>query len=128
MAKFFLTLPGRQTMTRYTKLDGRRSIGTGSALVPSSPTKENDEAGHTVPESAISARESADPKALLKRVKLLRLKAKKAKSEDARLKYLHQAKETEKMANAANGARGIKGKREVARGKHARARLGMYSH
>ena len=53
-----------------------------------------------------------DPKALLKRAKLLRLKAKKAKSEEIQLRHLQQAKALEREASAANGSRGILGKRK----------------
>ena len=97
-------------MTRYTKLDGRRSISHG----PSGQTEihgPSDEV--TTKENELDQKiHTNDPKALLKRAKLLRLKAKKAKSEEIQLRHLQQAKALEREASAANGSRGILGKRK----------------
>ncbi|WFC97730.1 hypothetical protein MYAM1_000449 [Malassezia yamatoensis] len=104
-------------MTRYTKLEGRRSVPHGSTA-PSSDS----EAPHTddmYTDEKIKRRndddhkgDALDPKKLLKRVKLLRLKAKKANSEEAKAKYLDSAKHLEQQASHNNGVRGRLGKRK----------------
>ncbi|WFD30230.1 hypothetical protein MSPP1_001247 [Malassezia sp. CBS 17886] len=106
-------------MTRYTKLDGRRSVGTkvgideeGQSGGPAEksragkvPEARRGESGGPAPSAG------GDPKLLLRRAKLLRLKAKKAKSDETRAKHLAEVKVLEKRATDANGARGALGKR-----------------
>lgn len=96
-------------MTRYTKLEGRRAIPSGGGLMRIEADAENDSEGTDVesPRPKLVQEDiQLDPKKLLKRSKLLRLKAKKAKSEEARLKLLHESKKMEKMVAKANGAFG----------------------
>ena len=111
-------------MTRYTKLDGRRSIPSGHD-VPSTD-EPNDTHAPAEPQNTTSE-ESQDPKRLLKRAKLLRLKAKKTNSDETRAKHLQNAKALEQQANKLNGLRGSLGKRkkdEDAPRRNQRPRLG----
>ena len=114
-------------MTRYTKLDGRRSIASGDQPLNGIDEASESETAQVSTSSAVSE----DPKALLKRAKLLRLKGKKAKTDEVREKHLHEAKELEKRANIANGARGVLGKRKKegdTRSKHGQVRFRTLSH
>jgi len=132
IAKFFAS-HNQGAMTRYTKLDGRRAIPSGSHAEDLSNDVENiSETLNNTP-SSIKVEHGdvqLEPKKLLKRSKLLRLKAKKAKSEDARTKLLSDSKKMEKLAAKANGARGSLGSkrplgvRDPTRS--TRARLGMF--
>ena len=92
-------------MTRYTKLDGRRSVAYGPSDV------DHEDVTPEKPRELCGPLDMPDPKALLKRAKLLRLKAKKAKSEAGRDKFLAQAKDVERQIPSANGARGLLGRR-----------------
>lgn len=92
-------------MTRYTKLDGRRSVAYGPSDV------DHEDVTPEKPRELCGTLDMPDPKALLKRAKLLRLKAKKAKSEAGRDKFLAQAKDVERQIPSANGARGLLGRR-----------------
>lgn len=92
-------------MTRYTKLDGRRSVAYGPSDI------DHADVPHETPKEIDEPLDMPDPKALLKRAKLLRLKAKKAKSDASRDKFLAQAKDVERQIPSANGARGLLGKR-----------------
>lgn len=111
-------------MTRYTKLDGRRSIPSGHDVpLADEPTETNPP---TVSQDAAPG-ESQDPKRLLKRAKLLRLKAKKTNSNETREKHLQTAKALEQQVNNLNGLRGKLGKRkkdEDTPRRHQRPRLG----
>lgn len=93
------------SMTRYTKLDGRRSVAYGPSDV------DHEDVTPEKPRELCEPLDMPDPKALLKRAKLLRLKAKKAKSEAGRDKFLAQAKDVERQIPSANGARGLLGRR-----------------
>ena len=93
------------SMTRYTKLDGRRSLAYGPS------DTHHEDVSHEKPKEISEPLDMPDPKALLKRAKLLRLKAKKAKSEASRDKFLAQAKDVERQIPSANGARGLLGRR-----------------
>ena len=93
------------SMTRYTKLDGRRSVAYGPSDV------DHEDVTPEKPRELCGPLDMPDPKALLKRAKLLRLKAKKAKSEAGRDKFLAQAKDVERQIPSANGARGLLGRR-----------------
>lgn len=115
-------------MTRYTKLDGRRSLtfGPSNVDVDYEPTSKSLPKSKEVQSGAHEAG-GVDPKALLKRAKLLRLKAKKTTSDANRDKYLHEAKDMECRASAANGARGKLGKQKYhAHDTGFRNRLSMY--
>lgn len=92
-------------MTRYTKLDGRRSLAYGPS------DTHHEDVSHEKPKEISEPLDMPDPKALLKRAKLLRLKAKKAKTDASRDKFLAQAKDVERQIPLANGARGLLGKR-----------------
>lgn len=112
-------------MTRYTKLEGRRSLTFG----PSNDDVDDEQTSlpRTEVQVEVHAPSSADPKALMKRAKLLRLKAKKTNSDASRDKYLLQAKDMEQKASAANGIRGKLAKRK--HGAHdtgSRRRLSTY--
>ena len=93
------------SMTRYTKLDGRRSVAYGPSDM------DHEDVTTEKPREVCGPQDMPDPKALLKRAKLLRLKAKKAKSEAGRDKFLAQAKDVERQIPLANGARGVLGRR-----------------
>ena len=93
------------SMTRYTKLDGRRSVAYGPSDM------DHEDVTPEKPRELCGPLDMPDPKALLKRAKLLRLKAKKAKSEAGRDKFLAQAKDVERQIPSANGARGLLGRR-----------------
>ncbi|WFD41816.1 hypothetical protein MPSI1_000452 [Malassezia psittaci] len=104
-------------MTRYTKLEGRRSVPHGSALPSSDSEVQHTDINRTDEEAKRKTDDDQkgdthDPKKLLKRVKLLRLKAKKANSEEAKAKYLDSAKQLEQQASHNNGVRGRLGKRK----------------
>lgn len=121
-------------MTRYTKLEGKQRaplkasdhFGEKNASAPSTdavpstvPVASTDEAAtkkkvaddaspapklHV--QAANASSEAATPTQLLKRVKLLRLKAKKAKTEEKRKAFLKEAKDVERQASALNGENG----------------------
>lgn len=117
-------------MTRYTKLEKRKAPLAASHFefagrAPSaSPQPESEQDGNQQSATAVGTPEDVeqagpsvkrhkpedtqrieetDPTRLRKRVKLLRLKAKKATSPEARQKYLSQAAECERAANKAQG-------------------------
>ncbi|WFD05829.1 hypothetical protein MVES1_001163 [Malassezia vespertilionis] len=94
-------------MTRYTKLEGRRTIDNGARPITAICTQENN-SNAVVMDTPMRE----DPKKLLKRAKLLRLKAKKASSDETRAKFEREIKEVEIQVNASNGARGSLGKRK----------------
>lgn len=118
-------------MTRYTKLEGRRAIPSGGIATDVADDVENtSEVAGQLPSPSKPDQDDAqlDPKKLLKRSKLLRLKAKKAKSEEVRAKLLNDSKKMEKLVSKANGARGASGKRPLGTKDAARStrpRLGM---
>lgn len=108
-------------MTRYTKLDGRRSIPSANNVdvvdeqVEDKESHASEDRVHD--EQPPSHDENAqddiqDPKKLLKRAKLLRLKGKKSSSEEAKKKHLKNAKLLEQQAAKLNGVRGVLGKRK----------------
>lgn len=103
-------------MTRYTKLEGRRALPSAGQTDADDEAQGVQEPVHNAPPAKERAPApesgSADPKALLKRAKLLRLKAKKSKSEESRREYAKKVRELEKAANFANGKRGALGKRQ----------------
>lgn len=120
-------------MTRYTKLDKRRAEFDKSKPAPaalSSPEPEEEsaspaaaaasgpseetEAEHDTSKADTSSKEEEEPPKrdatqLLKRAKLIRLKAKKAKTEDKRRMLLRQCKDLERQASEANGEQGRNG-------------------
>ena len=121
-------------MTRYTKLEGKaraplkasdhfgeKSASAADKSAPEAPPttesaaskdekplkrKAEDDAKITVKAVKTSTDEASSPAKLLKRVKLLRLKAKKAKTEEKRSAFLKEAKELDKQASALNGENG----------------------
>lgn len=122
-------------MTRYTKLDKRRAehdkqrpVGAGNHSddeaepqpEPPMPVAAQDESsneGKASSEGEGKASNEAEDKSkdkepprdatqLLKRAKLMRLKAKKAKTDEKRRDLLRQCKDLERQASAANGERG----------------------
>lgn len=95
-------------MTRYTKLEGRRALPAGAAPEEAPADEPAPPAAEAQPEAR------ADPKKLLKRAKLMRLKAKKTNSDEHRAAFLKKLRELEREANKVNGQRGVLGK-------HARA-------
>ena len=103
-------------MTRYTKLEGRRALPSAGQTDADDEAQGVQEPVHNAPPAKERAPApesgSADPKALLKRAKLLRLKAKKSKSEESWREYAKKVRELEKAANFANGKRGALGKRQ----------------
>ena len=114
-------------MTRYTKLERRRAEFTtsnrdlrASASPSASPQPETkvartDSVNTPAPPGptnggAQGKREPSEPAKLLKRAKLLRLKAKKAKDDSRRGELQQQVRELERQANILNGERGAAGK------------------
>lgn len=115
-------------MTRYTKLEGRRALPTANRTVFDD---DEESKATTAPVSAAPEPEAppayVEPKQLMKRAKLLRLKAKKANSDETRAKHLQNAKALEQQASVMNGRRGAVGKRKSrddATGRQTRPRLG----
>jgi len=116
-------------MTRYTKLEGRRAIPSGNDTADATKYVESRSEESQDPSNSTKVEQDTaqlDPKKLLKRSKLLRLKAKKAKSDEVRDKLLSDSKKMEKMVAKANGARGASGKRQAGAKEPAHAsRLGL---
>lgn len=116
-------------MTRYTKLEGRRALPSANRVASDDEQDEPAPPAPTPAPAPPSHEEPSDPKKLLKRAKLLRLKAKKTNSDETRAKHMREAKALEQQATALNGARGALGKRkarEEADGRPRRPRLGTY--
>lgn len=96
-------------MTRYTKLEGRRALPSAN---PVALDENLEDFGKHKSDVAPAQENLPDPKKLLKRAKLLRLKAKKTNSGEAKAKHTANARKLEHEANQMNGARGILGKRK----------------
>ena len=99
---FHVSQPFFSLMTRYTKLEGRRAL-------PADTVREEDT--DDVPRTEAQNETIADPRKLLKRAKLMRLKAKKTNSPEHRATFSKRVRELESEAARMNGKRGTLGKR-----------------
>ncbi|WFD33622.1 hypothetical protein MCUN1_000435 [Malassezia cuniculi] len=85
-------------------LDGRRAL-------PKDPVRETSPVEDAPAPEPVQQEPIADPKKLLKRAKLMRLKAKKTTSPESRAAYTKKVHELEREASRLNGKRGALGKR-----------------